>query len=176
MNAARYFAYGSNLHPLRLAQRAPSCRAVAVGWLPGHALRFHKRGHDGSGKCNVAWTGRAADRVWGVVYALDGSELVILDRIEGERYRRRQLTVCTRRGPLAAATYVARPEHTDDRLLPYRWYRTLVACGARLHGLPPSWIARIDAVAERSDPDRRRALHHLRLALEVPHDARLIAR
>lgn len=176
MSRPCYFAYGSNLHPLRLAARTPSCRALAVGWLPGHVLRFHKRGHDGSGKCNVWPTGRVDDRVWGVVYTLAPGELEALDGFEGERYRRRRLMVHTRQGVLAAATYTARAGQTDDDLVPYRWYRALVACGARLHGLPRAWIAGIDAGPERADPEPRRALRHLRLALERPRDARLIAR
>jgi hypothetical protein len=39
-----YFAYGSNLHPLRLQERVPS--AALLGWthLHGWELRFDKRG------------------------------------------------------------------------------------------------------------------------------------
>ena len=48
-----YFAYGSNLSSARMAARVPSARVVARAQLPGHALRFHKVGRDGSAKCDA---------------------------------------------------------------------------------------------------------------------------
>ena len=57
VNRLLYFAYGSNLHPTRLGDRAPSVELVGTAVLEGHALRFHKRGADGSGKCNALATG-----------------------------------------------------------------------------------------------------------------------
>lgn len=34
-----YFAYGSNLHPLRLQRRTPSARLAGLAVLEGHVLR-----------------------------------------------------------------------------------------------------------------------------------------
>ena len=48
-----YFAYGSNLHPERLRERVPSAESLGVARLEAHVLRFHKRGRDGSGKCDA---------------------------------------------------------------------------------------------------------------------------
>ena len=63
-----YFAYGSNLHPARLAARTPSCHALGRAVLARHVLRFHKRGRDGSAKCDAWFTGDPTDRLYGVVY------------------------------------------------------------------------------------------------------------
>lgn len=48
-----YFAYGSNMLTERLIARTPSARPVGTSLLPGHRLTFHKRGRDGSGKCDA---------------------------------------------------------------------------------------------------------------------------
>ena len=52
-----YFAYGSNMSTARLRGRVPSCKPLGVATLPGHALRFHKRSADKSGKCNAFASG-----------------------------------------------------------------------------------------------------------------------
>ena len=75
-----YFAYGSNLHPLRLRARVPSSRLVGRAKLRGHALRCHKKSlFDGSGKCDAYPTGREDDCVLGAVFTLDAAERPVLD-------------------------------------------------------------------------------------------------
>ena len=78
-----YFAYGSNLLSTRLQQRTPSARALAPAVLEGHALRWHKAGADGSGKCDVVAVDGAGHRVIGVVYEIARSEKPLLDAAEG---------------------------------------------------------------------------------------------
>ena len=53
-----YFAYGSNCNQAIMEKkgviaRTPSARPVGTSLLPGHRLTFHKRGRDGSGKCDA---------------------------------------------------------------------------------------------------------------------------
>ena len=78
-----YFAYGSNMHPLRLQQRVPSCQALGLAQLSSYSLRFHKDGLDNSGKCNVWHTGKPTDQVIGVVYQILATEKPLLDQAEG---------------------------------------------------------------------------------------------
>jgi len=56
MSTLYYFAYGSNLHPLRLQARLSSAQLIGTTILPGYALKFHKLGHCLSGKCNIVRT------------------------------------------------------------------------------------------------------------------------
>jgi hypothetical protein len=63
-----YFAYGSNLHPVRLIERVPSANLVGVIGLSKHRLAFQKRSKDGSSKCNLFQTGSASDLVYGAIY------------------------------------------------------------------------------------------------------------
>ena len=64
-----YFAYGSNMSTARLRKRMPSCKPIGIATLPGHALRFHKRSTDKSGKCNAFASGNN-NRVIGVAVQL----------------------------------------------------------------------------------------------------------
>jgi hypothetical protein len=114
------FAYGSNMSSARLLARNPSARAVAVGELAGHVLRWHKRSEDGSGKCDAypektAW-------MWGVVYEIDASEKPILDAAEGlhHGYEEKWVEVETAEGVVRAQIYVA--SDSDPNVRPYQWY------------------------------------------------------
>lgn len=181
------FAYGSNLCVQRMLARAPSARVVAVASLAGHALRWHKAGRDGSGKCDAFFTGNDDDVVHGVVYDLTQADKRALDRFEGlgEHYGEKlaQLVAAPgggfRRdgetqdgndarervvaGALEATVYVALPGRVDANARPWTWYRDHVLTGARQHGLPAHYVARIEAVEAAEDPDRRR---HRRETLE----------
>jgi hypothetical protein len=154
-----YFAYGSNLHPLRLGARAPSARLVGRAALPGHALRFNKLGADGSGKCNAVATGRPRDEVLGVVYALAEAEVAELDRAEGEGlgYARARLEVRGDQGWLPVFTYLALPAAVAEDRPPFHWYKALVLCGAELHGFPAHYLRTIAGIASVVDPDPERA-------------------
>ena len=144
-----YFAYGSNMSSRRLRQRTPSARALGIGCLPGHVLRWHKLGRDGSGKCDIAESGEQADAVWGVLYRIAIAEKPLLDRIEGLGigYDEREVRVETDAGPRAALTYKAKPGKIDPRLRPLADYKRHVLLGAREHGLPAGYVREIERVA-----------------------------
>ncbi|NND59726.1 MAG: gamma-glutamylcyclotransferase [Gammaproteobacteria bacterium] len=154
-----YFAYGSNLHPLRLQHRAPQCRVVTVARLPGYRLAFDKRSLiDGSGKCNIH-TCEPQSAVWGVVYCLSPAELARLDDEEVVHggYQRIEVEVHDHsQGVHQVCTYQAPAELTDASLAPYDWYHALVIRGASHHGLPSEWIRRLQSIAAQHDHDRER--------------------
>jgi hypothetical protein len=157
-----YFAYGSNLHPRRLSARAPAARLVSAATLPRFQLRFHKRGGDGSGKCDCV-PGGETHVVHGAVYELSPECLDRLDAAEGPGYRKCPVRVKTRFGALEAFTYRARPDWITPTLLPFRWYRQLVLAGVRFHGFPAGYRRVIEAVPAREDPDAERAAEHAAL-------------
>lgn len=160
-----YFAYGSNLHPTRLVERVPSACLVEPARLPGHDLRFHKRGGDGSAKCDASWTGREGDVVLGAVYRLTAHERPLLDGFEGEGrgYDRREVVVEGARRRLAVFTYLAARDAIDASLRPFDWYRGLVLAGATRLAFPAAYVARVAAVEVVADPDAARASEHARL-------------
>ena len=151
-----YFAYGSNMCTARLRSRAPSATVVGPARLLGHVLRFHKRARDGSAKCDAA-PGDGA--VHGILFALDADDWAGLDRAEGRGvgYERVAVEVETSDGSvLAAQAYRAQDDYIDAALLPYTWYRDLVAAGAREHDLPRAWIEGIERQPAVVDPDPQR--------------------
>ena len=152
-----YFSYGSNMSSRRLAARIASTRFVAVARLPGHELRFHKIGRDGSGKCDALMTGASGSLVYGVVFDVPAREKSVLDGYEGlgAGYDEKRVNLVTREGEnLQAVTYYA--ARIDPALLPFHWYRNHVLAGAREHGLPAGYVARIEALAAIADPDPAR--------------------
>jgi hypothetical protein len=155
----RYLAYGSNLHPLRLAARVPSARVLGVVELPGHILGFHKRSHDDSGKCLLYPSQDAHALAWGVLYEFDADEKPLLDHAEGRGngYLDRYIELRFNGTMQTALVYEAQASHIDTALLPYHWYKRLVIAGARHHGFPPDYIAAIEAVASKDDKHHERA-------------------
>jgi len=160
-----YFAYGSNMHPLRLAQRVPSSTPLGTAELPGYMLRFHKVGGDGSGKCNVEHTGRDHDRVLGVVYRLLAIEKPLLDKAEGVGfgYELEAQEIQFRGASREVFYYVAQATHIDDSLQPFHWYKDLVVAGARTHGLPRHYVSELDRITSVADPDHERTHQHRRI-------------
>ena len=156
-----YLAYGSNMLPRRIEQRLGRCEPMGAVSLDGYALCFHKRGGDGSGKCDAYQTGVSTDILYGVVYSLTRRQRDLLDGFEGPGYASRNVSVNAGASSLTVYAYVARSEHVETALQPFGWYKSIVLAGARTHGLPAHYIARIAAVGSLSDPDRDRDSHHL---------------
>jgi hypothetical protein len=161
-----YLAYGSNLHPLRLGERVPSAAFEALAALPGRRLVFDKRGQDGSGKCNLAFSADPRHRVLAAVYSLDAAEIPLLDRFEGAGYEHQALRLTVGGRQRSVFAYVAPPLHCDPRLKPFRWYRELVYLGARHHGFPADYLQDLAAVETIEDRDLdRRDRHRALLAM-----------
>lgn len=153
-----YFAYGSNMSQPRLGARTPSARVRCVATLPGYELRFHKLSReDGSGKCDIVFTGDPGHTVFGVVYSLHLDELPALDAAEGVGlgYEREPRTVYSLSGE-ALETHVYIATLTRSELRPMDWYKEHVLRGAHSHQLPEDYIAMIEAVQAHPDPDRER--------------------
>ena len=152
-----YFAYGSNMSVARLRMRTPSARKVGLFRLASHDLRFHKRGADGSGKCDAFETGKLRDCVLGSLFLIDPSDRLHLDLAEGlgYGYDEKWVTVSDHAGAsVRALTYCATA--IDDSLNPYSWYLNHVIVGARETGLPDHYLRRIEKTVSVEDPDAQR--------------------
>jgi gamma-glutamylcyclotransferase len=169
MRTLKYLAYGSNLHPMRLRQRVPSARPVAVIGLDGWRLSFHKRGRDNSGKCNIIRSPVPADRVYAAVYEIDPVEKHALDEAEslGCGYEEMSLAV-GRYGEVFC--YTAGAGFIDESLVPYTWYRDYVSVGARFHQLPETYVRTIEVVEALQDPDSDRQKRNMRIMAKLRDD------
>ena len=157
-----YFAYGSNLHPVRLLERVPSAQLVGVIKLRQHRLAFHKKGHDRSSKCNLVRTGEESDGVYGAIYEMDSAHKEALDCIEGNGngYHDRQLTVELHGKEHSCFTYFAQQSYIENNLKPYHWYKDLVVLGAKHLQFPDGYVRSIELIESVEDLDDARREHH----------------
>jgi len=169
MTGRLYFAYGSNLHPRRLHERVRSAAVLGSAVLEGHLLRFHKRGRDGSGKCDAMRTDRPEDVVLGVLYRVDLVDVGTLHDVEGvgRGYEVHDVRVRDGHAHVRAFTYVAGSSWIDPALVPWDWYKALVLAGARHHRFADAYVRAIDAVESRPDPDAGRAAEHAALLAAI---------
>src|SRR5438105_12786261 len=115
----------------RLRERMSSCKPIGIATLPGHAIRFHKRSVDKSGKCNAFASGGDSS-VIGVLFSFDPAERAKLDKAEGvgNGYEHAMVTVINDEGRRRKVlTYLAASDHIDDDLKPYSWYKDFVLVG-----------------------------------------------
>lgn len=151
-----YFAYGSNLHPVRLLERVPSAQLIGVAKHANHSLTFHKRSSDGSSKCNIYHSG--SGHVYGAIYSLDPPHKNELDKFEGKGYGYIDIPVLLEHNgrEYECFTYIAQASHIVDGLKPYHWYKRLVTLGAKYLGFPDTYLSSIEAVESINDPDNTR--------------------
>jgi hypothetical protein len=158
-----YFAYGSNLHPVRLQERVPSAELVGTVELKRHCLTFHKKSHDGSSKCNILETGNERHSVHGAIYRMHPAHKTVLDGFEGKGngYIDSHINLLHSGQEYRCFTYRAQQTHIVEELKPYHWYKELVLLGARYLQFPEHYVSAIASIESMDDPDApRRARHH----------------
>lgn len=152
-----YFAYGSNMSTKRLTQRVASARFVSLATLDNHCLRFHKKSHDGSAKCDAFETDNSDDEVIGTLFTMDEAEKPLLDYAEGlgAGYDIKKVTLTLPSGKSQQAfTYYA--TDIDETFLPYTWYLAHVVNGAKEHGLPEDYVKKIKQIKAIEDTNQQR--------------------
>lgn len=156
MSLLQYFAYGSNMLTARLRRRVPSTTPLGKAVLDGWRLCFHKRGADGSAKCNIVR--RPGSCVHGVVFSIARSERHLLDRAEGlgNGYELADLQLTRAGEPIEAFAYVTADTHIDDTLEPFGWYKDFVVQGADEHQLPKGYVDTLAAIEAVPDVDKER--------------------
>lgn len=157
-----YFAYGSNLHPVRLMARVPSAELVDVVELDRHRLLFHKKSNDGSGKCNLLHTATESDSVYGAIYKIEGEHKRVLDRFEGKGYgyMDEQIKLQYQGKEYDCFAYFAQQAHIEENLKPYHWYKDLVVLGAKYLQFPDTYISAIESIESVKDNDENRVLEN----------------
>lgn len=164
-----YFAYGSNLHPLRLTERVSSAKLVGGVHVTGYQLKFHKQGQDDSGKCNLLHTGIASDIVHGAIYTLAAGHKRLLDEFEGKGlgYIDGQINILHQSQKIRCFTYLAQEDYIIDSLKPYHWYKQLVIHGARYLKFPDSYLSGIESIESLEDPEIDRRQNHDELLARI---------
>ncbi|WP_322751767.1 MULTISPECIES: gamma-glutamylcyclotransferase [unclassified Frankia] len=135
-----YAAYGSNLDPAQMKERAPRAPVIGTGWIHGWRLTF--------GGEDVGWEGALASivespgsRVYVMLYDIDRRDLRQLDVWEGADaglYTRIRVRVSTLDGEALAWTYVL---DAYEGGLPSKRYVSIMADAAERAGAPADYVA-----------------------------------
>jgi hypothetical protein len=161
------FAYGSNMPTARIGARCPSAIALGVAELQGYELRWHKVSSDGSGKADIVKSAVDGASVFGMLYEISSDDKAALDAAEGLGNGYKEVGIVVVHNGEEATVTAYQATKTDPNLKPYTWYKALAAFGAKEHGLPAAYIARIEAVLAVEDPDHQRHDQNMRLITEV---------
>ena len=117
----------------------------------GYALAFNKESDSYHRAANIVQT--PGEAVWGVAYELAYESIERLDRFEGvhlDHYRRIEVLGEPEDGRRrACATYQAIESRVGTPARPTDEYLGYVLEGAREHGLPPAYVAKIENVFNR---------------------------
>lgn len=137
---ALYAAYASNLHPERMARRAPHSPLQGTGWLRGWRLTFggEERGWDGALATVVE---DPDEQVFVALYDLTDADAEQLDQWEGVDiglYTKVKVRAATLEGEQVAWTYAI-----DDYEggLPSAFYLGMLADAAEAAGAPDDYVA-----------------------------------
>jgi len=68
---------------------------------------------------------------------------------------------------------VAASTHIDASLVPYDWYKEMVLLGARYHGLPAEYVAKITPAAADSPFRRRECAESAGIESSIPRPREL---
>lgn len=161
-----YFAYGSNLHPIRLEDRLGPVEFMGIGTLKFTDLTFNKVGGDGSGKATILTTSNPASRVLGAVYSLSKKQEKLLDGFEslGKGYHKSFVEVeMDNVQEMSCFTYEGMPEYVDDSSLPFHWYKKLVVMGGEFLNFPEDYIQFLKTIESVEDHDEKRKQVNQRL-------------
>ena len=146
-----YFGFGSNLDADRLRIHCPSAELASIARLDGYRLAF-------TIESKRNWLGGVADileapgaAVWGALWSIEDAHSEELDRQEGlfrdpPAYRRLTVEVATPRGDLVACRSYQVATPNVEGYAPSPTYKDTLLRGARALGLPPEYIAGLEAL------------------------------
>ncbi|MDR9417714.1 gamma-glutamylcyclotransferase family protein [Gracilimonas sp.] len=161
-----YFAYGSNLHQIRLESRLGEADFLGKGKLHSSEIHFHKLGGDGSGKATVQSSSDPQNVVWGAVYDLSKSQENLLDKYEslGAGYHKTQIEIEMKNGgKVPCFNYEGMREYVDYTSLPFHWYKKLVVLGSLHLKFPDKYVEFLKSIQSEKDSNPKRVATNQRL-------------
>lgn len=165
-NRNLYFAYGSNLHPIRLEDRLGQVEFFGKGKLHSTEIHFHKVGSDGSGKATIQSSSDPDNVVWGALYKLSKKQEKLLDKFEslGAGYNKIHIEAELENGKsMPCFTYEGMSEYIDYNSLPFHWYKQLVIFGSLYLSFPQKYVEFLEDVPSEADTNSKRADTNQRL-------------
>jgi gamma-glutamylcyclotransferase (GGCT)/AIG2-like uncharacterized protein YtfP len=147
-----YFAYGSNMKLARLAKRAPSVKVQGCVRISGKQMVFNKISQDGSGKANIV--DAQSRTTWGVLFEIDENDIPKLDDAEKGYDKQELLVIDNNEKTFSAFTYVS--QKTNDGLMPYDWYLTLIIQGAEENNLPKGYVESLKIIGSMPDVRKKK--------------------
>ena len=166
-NAAKYFAYGSNLDLSQMKRRCPEYRLISKGSLSGYSLTFNR--------FSSGWGGGVADviqdqdsKVWGLVFEISDSDLERLDRYEGyhknqtSMYERWKTVIDTPNGQISDV-WVYTVVEKQKFVQPTLEYLQIIKDAAVRWNFPKDYQQTLElvAISIRTTLQRRRINHEL---------------
>ena len=158
-----YFAYGSNMPKRRLENRIGHVHKLGIAELEGYKLICNKISIDGSSKFNIQKTENLSDKVFGVLYKIEDSQLDPLDAAEGAKsgggYRQETVEINYNEECKRAITYICTESNKicdPTKVHPHDWYVYHAVIGACEAGLPHDYIKKnipIDATEDKKKKD-----------------------
>ena len=143
----RYFAYGANIDPERMAARVPEAVVVGPGRVERFGVEFTIRDREwGGGVLNAREDPDGT--LWGLLYEGPEEAFAVLDTFQGDAslLEKAEVTVLTDAGPVEAITY--RVVALANYVRPSDRYHSHLTRAMRAQGLPP------EAVQAVLDADR----------------------
>lgn len=137
-----YAAYGSNMDPAQMSQRAPHSPTAGTGWLAGWRLTFGGEEFGPEGALATVVEERGS-HVFVVLYDVTAEDERNLDRWEGGElglHKKLRLRVQTLEGSVLAWLYVL---DAYEGGLPAARYLGLLADAAEAAGAPDDYVAEL---------------------------------
>ena len=153
------FAYASNMNVEEFVKTVPSAKKVSIARLPGYTFTFSLTAKDQSSKANITSSAAPDAEVWGVLIRFDEHELGNFFNAStwSSDFNLIDVNCLDPQGDLhKAKAFSAKPHAVNDFLLPYDWYLAKIVKLARASGLPENYIAGIERVDTKPDPDEKR--------------------
>ena len=149
-----YFAYGPDLNPGQIAQRAPGHRSLGVARLADHWFAF-PRYSPGDRSAVIGLVDAPGSIVWGLLYDIPEEDIPILnhlhsfvaggpDELNDHVLKPVMVLRPHHTQPVAAEAYVPVPD--GRKALPSAAYLAGIIEGARYHGLPRAYLAALQSV------------------------------
>jgi len=131
----RYFAYGANIDPDRMATRVPQARSLGPARLDGYRLEFTLRDRDwGGGVLNIAPDGDGA--VWGVLWQAPDEAFAVLETYQGETSAQRREIVTCAGGEGAVEAFTYRVDQVANHVKPTALYLAHLRRAMTRQGFP----------------------------------------